>query len=93
MIPPGMVTTVLGAKRKGMLTPLQLLCLSGLPLALYHLRGMLASGMGRPHAASRGAIVFVSGLALSLYPAIRAWRLTGAAACVVFASVLGMAFL
>lgn len=88
-----LVPLAFGEKWQGMITPLQILCLGGISLALYYLIGAILSAVGRPDLSARGAYVFLGALILPLYPAIKLWGIAGSAGSVVAASWIAFTYL
>jgi len=90
LLAPDLVRVVYGARYAPMIGCFQILILYGFFRALTAVAGPLFIGTGRPHLELSLQVVRVSTLAVAIYPATKAWGISGAALSTVFSMGISM---
>jgi len=90
---PDLVPVVFGQRWNAMIPALRILCAAGAFVSLSQLTGAFVRGVGRPELGAHATYLQMGLLAVSLYPAIRAFGILGAGWSVMIGAFVGLAYL
>jgi PST family polysaccharide transporter len=92
-VAPDLVPLAFGEKWVPMVPALRILCAAGAFVSLSQLIGAFVRGVGRPELGAHATYLQLGFLAVTIYPAVRAFGIVGAGWCVMIDAFIGAAYL